>query len=274
MSVQPLLDVAPLFGGTTSPPAVRELARRLLENGTSPGLARRVLARVESRSLRSEFTHPLDIAAQEIGNAFPRVVLQARRNAATALALFGAPGVGRSAVARKLALRLRGQDRAVTVLALEQPGSSKPEWLATWFEEIGVRARVVTPGTELPARTLRGSQVVVVDGSGDLARDAQVLDSLARGIGSSLEWRRVGVLAADTDADRMRDEAQALREIGADCVVVTRLDLAPAPATALEIAAESGLAVAFVCDGTRDERHLHRVGPEQAADVFLTGRIA
>ncbi len=274
MSMQPLIDEVPALNGAITPPAVRELARRLLENGTSPGLARRVLARVESRKLRAEFTHPLDIAAAEIGNAFPRVVLRARRDEAIALALVGAPGVGRSAVARKLALRLRGQERAVAVLALEQPGSTKPEWLANWLEEIGVRARVVTTGNELPARTLRGSQIVIVDGSGNLARDAQVLGTLERGIGTHLAWRRVGVLAADADAERMRDEARALRDLGADCAVITRFDLAAAPATALEIAAESGLAVAFVCNGTRDEHHLHRLGPELAADVFLTGKIA
>lgn len=274
MSVQPLIDEAPVLNGASTPPAVRELARRLLENGTSPGLARRVLARVESRKLRAEFTHPLDIAAAEIGNAFPRVVLRARRDEAIALALVGAPGAGRSAVARKLALRLRGQDRVVAVLAAEQPGSTKPEWLATWLEEIGVRARVVATGTELPARTLRGSQVVIFDGSGDLERDAQVLGELSSGVGSTFAWRRVGVLAADADSERMRDEARALRDVGADCAVITRFDLCAAPATALEIAAESGLAVAFVCNGSRDEHHLHRLGPELAADLFLTGKIA
>lgn len=274
MSVRPLIDEAPVLDADASAPAVRELARRLLENGTSPALARRVLARVRTRTLRAEFTHPIDAAAAEIGNAFPRVVLRARDGEATALALVGAPGVGRSAVARKLALRLRGQDRVVAVLPVAQEGSTRPEWLATWLEEIGVRARVVATGAELAARSLRGAQVVVVDGCGDRDRDERVLANLQRGAGAHLAWRRVGVLAADADADLVRDQARALREMGADCAVITRFDLASAPAATLEIAAESGLAVAFVCDGTRDERHLHRVEPELAADVFLTGRIA
>jgi len=274
MSAQPMIeDLTPLHGAG-SPPVVRELARRLLENGTSPGLARRVLARVESRRLRADFTHPIDLAAQEIGSAFPRVVLSARRQEGTALAIFGAPGTGRSAVARKLALRMRGQDRAVAVLAVEQPGSTKPEWLTTWFEEIGVSARIVTPGIALPLRTLRGARVVLVDGSGQFERDVRAIDEVSRGVGSHLDWRRVGILAADVDAERLRDEARALRQVGADCVVITRIDLASAPAAVLEIAAESGLGIAFVCDGTRDERHLHRLGPELAADLFLKGRVA
>lgn len=274
MSTQPMIEVLAPVEAAGSPPVVREIARRLLENGTSPGLARRVLARVESRRLRADFTHPIDLAAQEIGTAFPRVVLSARAQEGTALAIFGAPGVGRSAVARKLALRMRAQDRAVAVLAVEQPGSSKPEWLATWFEEIGVSARIVTPGTALPPRTLRGARVVIVDGSGDAAHDTRAVDEISRGVGAHLSWQRVGVLAADSDAERLRDEARALRDVGADCVVVTRIDLASAPAAVLEIAAESGLGIAFVCDGTRDERHFHRLGPELAADLFLTGRVA
>lgn len=274
MSVLPLVDDARTVPGVAAQPAVRELARRLLENGTSPALARRVLARVESRKLRAEFTHPLDIAAAEIGNAFPRVVLRARRGEPIGLALLGAPGSGRSSVARKLALRLREQDRATSVLAVAQPGSTKPEWLATWFEEVGVRARVVDAGQSLPARTLRGAQVVLVDGSGDIAHDVRVLGELARGVGSHLDWRRVGVLAGDASDEDLREQAASLRDSGAECVVVTRFDLCAAPAGVLEIAAAAGLPVAFVCDGARDERHLHRFGPETAADVFLTGRIA
>ena len=264
-SVQPVASVQP---------AVRELARRLLSSGTSPELARRVLARVESRSLNPEFTHPLDIAAQEIGNAFPRVVLRARRDEATALALIGAPGSGRSAVARKLALRLRERDRAVAVLALEQPGSSKPEWLATWLEEIGVRARVVAPSVELSPKTLRGSHVVIVDGSGDWTRDEPMLDGLASGAAARFAWRRVAVLAADSTPADLRSQARDLRAVGANCAIVTRFDRAETPAAALEIAGESGLPVAFICDGARDEKHFHRVDPELAADVFLTGRLA
>ncbi len=267
----PIADAA---AGTTNQPAVRELARRLLSSGTSPELARRVLARVEARSLHPDFTHPLDVAAAEIGNAFPRVVLRARRGEGTALALLGAPGSGRSAVARKLALRLRERERSVAVLALEQPGSSKPEWLATWLEEIGVRASVVAPDTELPPKSLRGARVVLVDGSGDWSRDEPVLDALASGVGAHLAWRRVGVLAADVSASELQEQAHGLRAAGANCAIVTRFDRAAAPATALEIAAEHGLSVAFVCDGARDERHLHRLEPELAADVFLTGRIA
>jgi hypothetical protein len=56
--------------------------------------------------------------------------------------------------------------------------------------------------------------------------------------------------------------------------VLTRLDLAQAPASGLEIAAEAKLPVAFLCDGARDERHLHRLDPDRASDVFLKGRIA
>lgn len=201
-------------------------------------------------------------------------MLRARRDAVTALALVGAPGSGRSAVARKLALRLRGPDRAVTVLALRQDGSSKPEWLAQWLEESGVRARVVAEAADVQAKALRGAQVVLVDGSGNAARDERVLGALQRGVGANLAWRRVGVLAADRDPEQLREEALVLRDLGAECAVVTRFDLSPAPATALEIAAESGLPVAFVCDGARDEKHLHRVDPDVAAGVFLTGRIA
>lgn len=274
MSTQPLIEDVSHLDEAGSPPVVREIARRLLENGTSPALARRVLARVESRRLRADFTHPIDLAAQEIGSAFPRVVLSTRRQEGQALAILGAPGVGRSAVARKLALRMRAQDRSVAVLAVEQPGSTKPEWLVTWFEEIGVSARIMTPGVALPPRTLRGARVVLVDGSGHFERDARAIDELSRGSASHLTWQRVGVLAADVEAERLRDEARALRQVGADCIVITRLDLASAPATVLEIAAEAGLGIAFVCDGTRDERHLHRLGPELAADLFLTGKVA
>jgi hypothetical protein len=72
----------------------------------------------------------------------------------------------------------------------------------------------------------------------------------------------------------LRAEVRALRALGTACSVLTRLDLAPAPAAAFEIAWMASLPVAFVSSGPGEENHLHRCGPERAADVFLKGRVA
>jgi flagellar biosynthesis GTPase FlhF len=255
-------------------PAVRELARRLLAHGASPRLARRVLARVESRDRKAEPAHPLDVAAEAIGTAFPRVVLRAPGEVQAVLALLGTPGSGRSSVARKLALRFRGTGRPVACVALEQARSSKPGWLAAWLAEQGVTATVVRHADGFPAASTNGADVVLIDTVGDLRADARAIATWERQDASGASWRRVGVLAADASAARLRAEARALSALGADCAVLTRLDRSSAPAGALEICAEHRLAVAFVCDGPRDESHLHRVEPDLAADLFLSGRIA
>ena len=124
-------------------PAMRDLARRLLAQGASPGLTQRVVARVETLGRSEENAHPLDLAARVIGESFPRVVMRAPRTGPAVLSVLGSRGSGRSTFVRKLALRLRGTGRRVSVLAVAQHGSSRPEWIATWMSEIGAFGCVV-----------------------------------------------------------------------------------------------------------------------------------
>lgn len=256
-------------------PSMRDLARRLLAQGASPGLAQRVVARVETLGRNERDVHPLDLAARVIGEAFPRVVMRAPRNGPAVVSVLGSRGSGRSTFVRKLALRLRGTGRRVSVLAAAQHGSSRPEWIATWMREIGAFGCVVDAEREIPARALAETDVVLIDGCGDLARDAAIAQRVARRESRErLVEMRMGTLAADASPERLRAEARALRAISVDCSVVTRLDLAEAPAAAFEIASTASLPVAFICDGADEQDHLHRSSPDRAADVFLKGRIA
>ncbi len=259
----------------TAAPAVYELARRLLSNGVSPGLARRIVTRVEALSGRGDLRHPLDLAADVIGASFPRVVLRTRRDQPVALALLGARAAGRTSLLRKLVLRMRDAGRKPAVLAVRQPGSSKPEWLAGWLDEMGLNAEVVDAGAALPRRALRGASLVLVDGAGDPGRDEEILAALGRGgLGRPIAATRVAVLAADAAPERVRADVRALRGLAPDCSVLTRIDLCDAPAAAFEICSDAGLPVAFACDGARDERHLHRLDPDRAADLFLKGKLS
>jgi flagellar biosynthesis GTPase FlhF len=256
-------------------PAVRDLARRLLAQGASPGFAQRVVARVETLGRGAESAHPLDLAARVIGDSFPRVVLRAPRTSTSVLAVLGSRGSGRSAFVRKLALRLCGAGRRVSVLAVKQRRSSKPEWLATWMGEVGAFACVVDVDQEIPQRALEDTDVVLVDGGGSLKSDLSITESIAwQNFSPRIVETRIGVLAADAVPERLRADVRALRSAGASCSVLTRLDLAPAPAAAFEIAAAAGMPVAFASDGVDEGDHLHRCTPERAADVFLKGRIA
>jgi flagellar biosynthesis GTPase FlhF len=258
-----------------SVPAVRDLARRLLAQGASPGLTQRVLARVETLGRSEKDAHPLDLGARVIGGSFPRVTMRAPRSGPAVLSVVGSRGCGRSAFARKLALRLCGAGRRVAVLAVAQRGSSRPEWLATWMNEIGAFACVVDARDEIPRRALEEKDVVLIDGSGELERDAAIAARVVLGDSSRrLVEMRMGVLAADMSPERLRADARALRASAAGCSVLTRLDLAESPAAALEIVCTAGLPLAFVSDGIEEEKHLHRSGPERAADLFLTGRVA
>jgi signal recognition particle GTPase len=271
---------------SASVPAVRDLARRLLAQGASPGFAQRVVARVESlRRLErgEESAHPLDLAARVIGEAHPRVESAVSRKSAVVIAVLGARGAGRSTFARKLALRLCGARRKVAVLAVKQPGSTKPEWLAAWASEIGARSCVVGSDVADAGLVLRRAEVVIVDGSGEIERDLSIAGGATRVLAADAQKRtsdsfereiRVAVLAADASPERLRADARALQAARCGCSVLMRLDLSATPAAAFEIAATAGLPVAFVSSGAGEQRDLHRSGPELAADVFLKGRIA
>jgi signal recognition particle GTPase len=234
-----------------------------------------VVARVETLGRSEPHVHPLDLAARVIGEVFPRVVVRMPRTGPALLSVLGSRGSGKSSFVRKMALRLSGAGRRVSVLVMRQRESSKPEWLATWLGEAGAFACVVEPGELVPSRALHESDVVLVDGAGDPSRDAAFVEAVARSAGAQRAVEtRIGVLAADSAPDRLRAELRALRAIGTGCCVLSRLDLAAAPAAALELASAATLPIAFVTDGVEEALHLHRCGPERAADVFLKGRIA
>ena len=186
-----------------SVPAVRDLARRLLAQGASPGLAQRVVARVETLARSEPSAHPLDLAARVIGDSFPRVVLRAPRGSTAVLSVLGSRQSGRSAFVRKLALRLCGAGRRVSVLAVKQRESSKPEWLATWMGEVGAFACVVDVDREIPQVALEDADVVLVDGSGSLKSDVSITESIAwQNLSPQVDETRIGELAADAAPER------------------------------------------------------------------------
>jgi flagellar biosynthesis GTPase FlhF len=146
--------------------------------------------------------------------------------------------------------------------------------MATWMGEIGAFARVVSEDSAEVPRECGDADVVLVDGSGDVPRDAALVERmLATRALRRAHRTRIGVLAGDASAERLREDARALGEAGADCIVVTRLDLARTPAAAFEAACASRLPVAFASTGIDEADRLFRCGPERVADVFLKGRI-
>jgi flagellar biosynthesis GTPase FlhF len=141
--------------------------------------------------------------------------------------------------------------------------------------EIGAFASVVDADAADVPRACGRADVVIVDGSGDLPRDAALLERLSRSPALRRgDWSRIGVLAGDAPFETLREDARALVEVRAGCLVVTRLDLAATPAASFEVACTTHLPVAFASAGNAEADHLFRCGPERAADVFLKGRIA
>lgn len=256
-------------------PSTAEVEERLRLAGCSRMLTERVVEAVAGRL--EEGGHPLDLAGEELGAAFPVADLRAPQGVVTVLALLGSPGAGKTTTAAKLALRLSKAGRRVALVTTDTHRVGSVEQAKALGRHIGCTAIALRDPARL-AEALASStpppDVVLVDTSGRPAEDAEGLDRLAAALEAvDLDARLVRylVLPACSSLESLERAARAGAHEGC---VVTRLDETERPAPVLEAALHARLPIAFLGDGPALDANLHRASSALFGDLFLRGRVA
>ncbi len=253
---------APAQGRQRSPLA--DVERRLREHGASKKLRERILEGIVKAD--SPESHPLDLAAIEVGGAFDVASLPFHKGETTVLAVLGPNGAGKTTTLAKLSARLVRAGRTVALATLDTERVGASAQIASFGRSIGVPAIAVQDpvrfGAGLSAPGSKRYDVVLVDGSGNLAADAPHVRVVT-----------LATLSASSAPAALTAVTSALEPLHPVGAIITKIDETAEPVPVIELAAAQGLPIAFLTNGPDLGAHFHRASPERFADVALIGRI-
>ena len=166
-------------------------------------------------------------------------------------AFLGAPGSGVTRVVCGLAARMNGRDRC-TVGLLSAGDETHATDLRGFADALGLPLHASPHSAEIAdaAASLGHRSLVLVDFPGAGPRDGDRLGSHARALQALAPHAVCAVLAADADEAALRRQLEVFTRVGANCVALTRVDLAARLEPALRAIAASGLPLAWVGHGS------------------------
>ena len=188
------------------------------------------------------------------------------------LAVIGSTGVGKTTTVAKLAARIALEERRrVELVTLDTYRIAAVEQLKTYAEIIGAGCHVVRSVLELDVliRRFPAEATVLIDTTGrnphDLADQHELSDYLKR----HTEIRKCLAVQATTHPLDAIAAVKKFEMYGADCLAITKLDETTRPGAMLELLAECGLPLTYLCMGQRVPEDIKVATPENfAARIF------
>lgn len=167
---------------------------------------------------------------------------------AKAFLLMGPNGVGKTAVAAKLAAHAKLAGRNVTLIAADVAGAGAVARLNAFAEHLD--AAIVTADSAFVLATTAGDAVAqgalaIIDTAGFDSRQPKIAAVYAA-LSKIESVEAVGVLSALTDAEEAAEIASALSRIGAERLIVTAVDLARRAGALAAAAMTPGVRLAYI----------------------------
>ncbi|TDJ68185.1 MAG: hypothetical protein E2O39_13595 [Planctomycetota bacterium] len=258
-------------------PGTEDVERVMRATGASQVLIDRVAEAVAGRL--PEGTHPLDLAAEEIGLVFP--VAKARRTPGTTsvFAFVGHTGVGKTTSIAKLGARFVRAGKRVALATIDAGSVGAVERLRAYGEILRAPVFALRDAAQLALELdfLAGIDVVLLDTTGDLARDTREIGELREVLSrtqANVTVETYLVLSAVGSLAALDGVTSATRDLQPAGCVITKLDETPVPTPALEHAMHVRLPIAFLSDGPDIARNFHRATADTFADLILRGKIS
>ena len=268
---------APTPRGEAAEKGLADVLRRLAANGASQAWMDAIGARVRASGARG--TYAIDVAAEALAGSVSLAPSPKADGTTHVMAFVGAAGAGKTTTATKLAVKLVKARRRLALLTLGAQRADAKRGLASYAQLLQVPCSSIVESGQLQPWMSASARcdAVLVDTAGRGERDVEWVRELARSVESS-PWaanlETYLVLAADGTAAELGRTMRAYRDARPSACVITRLDLARSPASALEVAAHAGLPLAFLADGPEVSAHLRRASADCVSDLFLRGRLA
>jgi signal recognition particle subunit SRP54 len=262
----------------------REIRIALLEADVALPVVRQFIARVKERANGQEVSAALNPAQQVIKIVHEELVgilggeerrLRFAKVPPTVILLAGLHGAGKTTLAGKLALWLKGQGNTPMLVAADLQRPNAVQQLQVIGERVGVPVYAPFPGNGVgdPVTAARQSidearrrqqNMVIIDTAGRLGVDAEMM-AQAEAIRDAVEPDEVlFVVDAMIGQDAVNTAQAFLDGVGYDGVVLTKLDGDARGGAALSIAQLTGRPIMFASSGEKLEDF----------DVFHPDRMA
>lgn len=188
------------------------------------------------------------------------------------IALIGPTGVGKTTTLAKLAatFKLRRNMR-VGLITSDTYRIAAVDQLRTYANIIGVPLEVVLTPAEMQqaVHRLSDNDVLLLDTAGRSQNDASRLDELKMMIGACRPHEVHLVLSGTASEKVLLREAEAFGEIGADKIVLTKLDEAVSFGMLVNVMRLLGKQLSFVTTGQEVPDHIEPGQPDRLAGLVL-----
>ena len=259
--------------------ALREVRLALLEADVNFRVVKDFLGRVRERAIGAEVSRALNPAQQVIkivGDELVATLGQAERLNLTGprprvVMLVGLQGSGKTTLAGKLALRLRGRGERVTLVAADLYRPAAVLQLQTLGRQIGVPvfAAESLPPPEICAQGITqaerdGSSVVIVDTAGRLQIDDQMMAELEAIKAVARPAEILLVADAMTGQEAVRIAEGFHQRVGLTGLALTKMDGDARGGAAISMRAVTGVPIKLLGTGEKMD----------ALDEFHPGRLS
>ncbi|MBU6244926.1 MAG: signal recognition particle protein [Actinomycetales bacterium] len=250
---------------------VREIRTALLDADVSLPVVRDFTARVREQALAVTASGALNPAQQVVKIVHAELVEilggQARsiafaKHPPTVILLAGLQGAGKTTLAGKLALYLKGQGHAPLLVAADLQRPNAVDQLRILGEQAQVAVFAPEPGNGVgdPVEVVRQARafaaqklhdVVIVDTAGRLAVDAALMDQLRQVKAAAQPDDVLFVVDAMIGQDAVRTAEEFMAQVGFDGVVLTKLDGDARGGAALSVKGVTGQPIMFASVGEK-----------------------
>ena len=236
------LRTAPQPNKAVAKPFRRTELLSLLGKHRLPDVLAHDLAKTAEQSLLKDMTLALACALDRRMKPAPLDISKTGT-----LLLLGPNGVGKTALAAKIAAHARLAHRHVLLISTDAEGAGALPRLEAFADHLRLKVEVADNAqalAEIVAQCRRDDALAIVDTAGFDPRNAKIRTAFqALAMIDGIEV--LGVISATADAEETQDVIAALHLLGAQRIAVTGLDL-PRRFGALTAAACSGLEVAHI----------------------------
>ena len=250
---------------------VLDIRTALLEADVAVPVVRAFTAIVKERALAAAASGALNPAQQIVKIVHEELVtilggearpIRLAKQPPTVIVLAGLQGAGKTTLAGKLALQLKGQGHTPLLVAADLQRPNAVDQLRVMAERAGVAIFAPEPGNGVgdPVRVTKEARafavqkqhdVVIVDTAGRLAIDAELMQQLREVKAAAEPDETLFVVDAMIGQDAVRTAEEFMQSVGFDGIVLTKLDGDARGGAALSIKGVTGKPILFASVGEK-----------------------